>query len=500
MEPRVTWSRPRYFWFKLSLAGGSLLSLLILAQSIFSYYQVSTSLVSSELRRESQRQLALLEATARGLSQNSPASNADPSTQLLPLLNDLRQEAPKKIAWIKLLDGEGRTLVQSGNSVGPPFAADRLQTVFNVGGAVSEIREAPAGKVLVTVHSVRLPRRLVAEPSERQPEAEANREAGRGGERPLRPTSRFIEMALYWDSASEAFVPLRADLIVGCLAALGLAISVAVLWTRFPHYIRGKQLEQQTELARQVQADLLPSPGASFENVEFAAASIPAMQVGGDFYDAFSTGDGRVALVVGDVSGKGLPAAVVVGLLLGAARASNWLEGASEHEASIARLSELLRARTSLETFTSLFSCCYEPKTRELRYVNAGHPPPILVRQSGGAGQSFERLEEGGPVLGVVAGAQYRQSTVSLCPGDLLVLFTDGVAEASKAIDDSAAAENSNDQFGEERLLQTIRENRSRSCAEIRDEILRRVHGFLDGSPAEDDLTLVVARVIQNNF
>jgi sigma-B regulation protein RsbU (phosphoserine phosphatase) len=304
-------------------------------------------------------------------------------------------------------------------------------------------------------------------------------------------------MALYWDSASEAFVPLRADLIVGCLAALGLAVSVIVLWTRFPHYIRGKQLEQQTELAHQVQAGLLPSPGASFESMDFAAASIPAMQVGGDFYDAFSTGDGRVGLVVGDVSGKGLPAAVVVGLLLGAARASNWFEGQSEHEASCARLSELLRARTSLDSFVSLFSCCYEPKTRELRYVNAGHPPPILVRQSDGGGHSLERLEEGGPVLGVVDGAQYRQTTIALCPGDLLVLFTDGVAEASKITDgDSAEEEVSDNQFGEERLLETIRENRARSCTEIRDEILKRVHAFLGGSPAEDDLTLVVARVI----
>ena len=493
----MTWIRPRYFWFKLSLAGGSLLSLLILAQSIYSYYEVSTSLVSSELRRESQRQLASLEATARAISQNASESNIDPSTQLLPLLDDLRQESPKKIAWIKLLDGEGRTLVQSGNSVGPQFGADQLQTVFNVGGAVSEMRQTQAGKVLVTVHSVRLPRRLVVEPFERRSEPAPNRNAGRRDERPLRPNSRFVEMALYWDSASEAFVPLRADLIVGCLAALGLAVFVTVLWTRFPHYIRGKQLEQQTELARQVQTHLLPSPDASFESVDFAAVSIPALQVGGDFYDAFATGDGLVALVVGDVSGKGLPAAVVVSLLLGATRASNWLESASEHEASCARLSDLLRTRTSIDSFVSFFSCSYNPTTRELRYVNAGHPPPILLRGSDADGTCIERLEEGGPVLGVVDEAQYRQSTVSLCPGDLLVLFTDGIAEAAPVIDDGSAGEEiSDDQFGEARLLEVIRENRTRSCAEIRGEILRRVHSFLGGSPAEDDLTLVVARII----
>jgi serine phosphatase RsbU (regulator of sigma subunit) len=148
-----------------------------------------------------------------------------------------------------------------------------------------------------------------------------------------------------------------------------------LLWLRFPHY-RGKQLEGQTELARQVQTDLLPAGGAAIENLDFAAACVPAWQVGGDFYDVFSAGDARIAIVLGDVSGKGLPAAVVAGVLLGAVRASSWTAGSGEHEASSRRLSELLRTRTSLERFASLFWCYYESESQLLRYVNAGHLPP----------------------------------------------------------------------------------------------------------------------------
>jgi Stage II sporulation protein E (SpoIIE) len=149
------------------------------------------------------------------------------------------------------------------------------------------------------------------------------REPGRGSS--SRPVPRFIEIAQYRDSASTAFGRLRGDLVVNSLAALGLFGSMVILWLRFPHYVRGKQLERQTELARQVQRDLLPSSDAGLEFMDFAAECTPAQQVGGDFYDAFSDDQGRTALVLGDVSGKGLPASVVVGLLLGAVRARGWM-------------------------------------------------------------------------------------------------------------------------------------------------------------------------------
>jgi sigma-B regulation protein RsbU (phosphoserine phosphatase) len=259
---------------------------------------------------------------------------------------------------------------------------------------------------------------------------------------------------------------------------------MVLLYFRFPNYVNGKRLEHQTELARQVQMDLLPPAKLTVENLDFAAECIPAWQVGGDFYDVFSADDGRVAIALGDVSGKGLPASVVVGLLLGAARASNWMAGTAEHEASTTRLSELIRARTSLERFASLFWCYYEPRAGIVRYVNAGHLPPILVHRDGDRIE-VSRLEDGGPVLGVVPGARYSQGTAAARSGDLLVIYSDGVVEATNS--DGV-------QFEEERLLDAINANLDRPSAEIRDEILRHVRLFLGEETAQDDITLVVAR------
>jgi sigma-B regulation protein RsbU (phosphoserine phosphatase) len=210
--------------------------------------------------------------------------------------------------------------------------------------------------------------------------------------------------------------------------------------------------------------------------------------VGGDFYDVFSGDDGKVAIVLGDVSGKGLPASVVVGVLLGAVRASDWMSGTAEHEASSERLSELIRTRTALERFASLFWSYYEPETQTLWYINAGHPPPLLVQRDAAGEAGILLLEEGGPVLGVVPGAAYRQGHVSAHPGDLLVVYSDGVVEATNA---------DGEQFDEERLREVIRQNSGRSPVEIRDLVLEQVHQFLGDQRAQDDLTLVVGRIVE---
>jgi sigma-B regulation protein RsbU (phosphoserine phosphatase) len=295
-------------------------------------------------------------------------------------------------------------------------------------------------------------------------------------------------VALYLSSASEVYGALLGDLVINCTAALGLVASMVLLYFRLPHYVNGKRLEQQTELARQVQMDLLPPAKFSVQNLEFAAECVPAWQVGGDFYDVFSGDNGKVAIVLGDVSGKGLPASVVVGLLLGAVRASNWMGGGAEHEASSERLSELLRTRTALERFASLFWCYYEPETQVLRYINAGHPAPFLVQRTAAGEVEMLRLEEGGAVLGVVSGATYRQGQVSAHPGDLLVVFSDGVVEATNA---------AGEEFEEERLREVIQKNSGRPPVEIRDLILDQVHRFLGDQRAQDDLTLVVGRIVE---
>jgi hypothetical protein len=459
----------RKIWFHLSLAVGSLLGLLLLVQSIATYYQVSRILVAAELRRLALQQTTAIERNAQRLGIREPAG-------LLPVLKEIREEDPPRIAWIRLVDAAGNTLVQDGSPVGAPMKPERLPRSAGRIAPASQIRNTEGGQVQVTLLPLRLALRLPPGPETRHP----------GPRSVVRPAPWFIEIAQYRDSASTAYGRLRRDLAVSSLAALGLVGSMIVLWLRFPHYVRGKQLERQTELARLVQKDLLPSSDVVLAPLDFAAECAPAQQVGGDFYDAFPDDHGRIALVLGDVSGKGLPASVVVGLLLGAVRASGWMSGGAEHESASRRLNELLRTRTSLERFASLFWCYYDGAAQTLHYVNAGHLPPMLVRRIDGGELEIRRLTEGGPVLGLLSNADYRQGHAEVRPGDLLILYSDGVVEAENA---------SGEQFDEARLLAVLKENRDRTAAEIRDGILERVRTFLDKGQPQDDLTLVVVRI-----
>ncbi len=479
----------RYLWFKLALVVGSLLGLLLLFQSFSTYYQVSRIMVMAELRREAQRQVNLL---ARDVSQVGFQDTA----KLKSVLEELHQEAPSRIAWIRLTEPSGETLVQTGDPIGTRPVERRPQD--SDGPPTPDIRSTPQGRVLVTVLPFR-PRRSFGEPGLRPPDvqgaepkrvpAQPNRQSGQvpgRGPGPGFRGPRLVEIALYMTGASATFGPLLTNLIVNSTAALGLVASMVLLWLRFPNYIRGKQLEQQTELARRVQADLLPPSNLTLKNVDFAAECVSAWQVGGDFYDFFSAPDGRIAIALGDVSGKGLPASVVAGLLVGAIRSSNWLDGQAEHEAASTQLSELLRTRTAVERFASLFWCYFDPPNQTLRYVNAGHLPPMLVSRCPDRQIGIRQLDEGGPVLGVLPGAEYRQGAVTVSDGDLLVLYSDGVVEATSA---------SGDQFGEERLQASVRDNADKPAGEIRDAVLREVEAFLGKQRAQDDLTLVVARL-----
>ncbi len=176
---------------------------------------------------------------------------------------------------------------------------------------------------------------------------------------------------------------------------LGALVLIAA---RLRSHLEGKHLEKQLEIARQVQQDLLPSESDIPETVQFAAECIPAWRVGGDFYDTFQTGEGSVAIVLGDVSGKGMPAALLMGVMHGAVRSSSWAESAREHELCSGRLNRLLCERSSGGRFASMFWGYYNPAARRLHYVNAGHCPPILIRKRGEHVETV-LLEGGGPVL-----------------------------------------------------------------------------------------------------
>jgi len=442
-------AKSEYLLFRVAIALGLLLGLGLLVETVETYRYVSGNLIRQEAQKEAQRKTIALERAAR-------AAKATEADDFAPILDELRHESSRQIGWTRLVSFEGVEITRSGTPVGESFSAAQIHQALDKHAPLTDIRETESGRVLVVMQPIRVGR----------------------------PT--MSEMAIYLDSVSVSFGLLRQHLIVGCLAAFALLAAMIVIGLRFGHYMRGKQLEQQVDLARSVQKDLLPSANAVGEGIDFAADCVQASQVGGDFYDVFEVEDGRSALVLGDVSGKGLPAALLMGVIHGAVRSSAWTGSALDHEESSCRLNRLLCAKTAHERFASLFSCYFDPQSARLQYVNAGHLPPLLVSQDEQGSLDVRRLEEGGPVLGLLPFARYTQSEVSVQPGDLLVLYSDGILEAQGA---------NEEEFGEERILKAIRDNWTQSPDAICAAILADMRHFLNGQAPHDDQTLLVVRL-----
>jgi hypothetical protein len=477
--------KPRYLWLKGLLATGLFLSLLLLVQSAYTYYHVSRQLVTDQLAREAERQVL---AADRGL-RLSEASSAE---QQQTVLEDILQDNAAKIAWMRIIDATGKAVVEAGKPTGPPLAAGDARVVRPEGGRTPELRDTPNGRVMVSFLPLRLMRfRPGPDGARAGPRPPAAAQSPKGGRSEARPPGapqgpRLLEIALYLESASSVFSPLRHNLIVSILAALGLAAAMILIWVQFPRYVRGKQMEEQLELARKVQADLLPPSNAALGGLDFAAACVPAWQVGGDFYDVFTTNQDHVAIVLGDVAGKGLSAALLMSMLHGALRSMRWMETPADQEISWRQLNYLLSTRTAPERFASLFWGSYDREARIIRYVNAGHLPPLLMRRNSNGTCQISRLDKGGPILGVIPTATYHQGEIAVQPGDLLVLYSDGIVEAANA---------SEEEFGEKRLCSIIQENCARPSSEILDEILKQVRAYIQEEEPRDDMTLVVARI-----
>jgi sigma-B regulation protein RsbU (phosphoserine phosphatase) len=179
--------------------------------------------------------------------------------------------------------------------------------------------------------------------------------------------------------------------------------------------------------------------------------------------------------------------ALLMGVVQGVVHASNGTGAAANHEHAMERLNHLLCMKTALERFVSLFWCYFDPTHSVLNYINAGHLPPLLVRKTARDEFEVHRLDEGGgPVLGLLPGARYEQAEITVLPGDLLVVFSDGVLEAANAEDE---------EFGEERILLAIEQNWSGSPREICDGVLAQVRQFLGKESPHDDQTLMIVRL-----
>ncbi|MGA2182074.1 MAG: PP2C family protein-serine/threonine phosphatase [Bryobacteraceae bacterium] len=236
--------------------------------------------------------------------------------------------------------------------------------------------------------------------------------------------------------------------------------------------------EQDFEHAREIQQALMPKQLPEIPGCQLAAGCQPARNVGGDYYDAIRLGDSSVAIAIGDVSGKGMAAALLMSNLQAIVRAFA-PGGLAPHELC-AKANRLIAANVAPGKYITFFYAVVDAARLRLDYCNAGHNPPMLQHRD----RTLETLGEGGPVLGVFPGACYAGGTAELRPGDCLVLFTDGITEAMNAKDE---------EFGEERLMALLSQ-RSGSADEYWRQIVAAATQFSNGA-FHDDATVLVLTV-----
>lgn len=240
-----------------------------------------------------------------------------------------------------------------------------------------------------------------------------------------------------------------------------------------------QRIEKELEMAREMQKALLPKEAPICPGFQITGLSVPAHQVGGDYFDFIRIDDDRVGIALGDVAGKGIPAALLMANLQAILRGEARM-GKPPVE-TIARVNHVLYLNTEPRQFATLFYGVLNVSDREFEYVNAGHNYPLLITPDG----HCERLKTGGLLLGMMPEYPYESASVVLEPGHLLLIYSDGVNECVNIKDE---------QFSEARIASLLAENRNFSAQELCDRILEEVERHAEGQPQTDDITMVVVK------
>ena len=239
-------------------------------------------------------------------------------------------------------------------------------------------------------------------------------------------------------------------------------------------------LQQELEIARKMQLSILPREFQPRDGLELHATMLPAKEIGGDFYDFFALDQHRVALVVADVSGKGVPAAFFMAVSRTLLRAIAQFRDRPGH--CLAQLNDLLAADNEEMMFVTLFYAIFDTRDGACIYANAGHNPPYLLRADGGV----EALPStGGMALAVMDGLEFKEGSLTLAPGDGLFLYTDGITEASAPGDEL---------YGDARLMAALREIGTLPVREIPARMVALIKEFEAGGAQADDITCLMAR------
>lgn len=244
--------------------------------------------------------------------------------------------------------------------------------------------------------------------------------------------------------------------------------------------VKRQQIEQELAAAAKIQANLMPQIIPKARGCQIAARNIPSKMIGGDFYDFIAFGESHLGIVIADVSGKGIPGAILMASARATLRA--YLEDPHTVKDAITNLNRVLCRDTQSDQFVTLFYSILHLHEGALTYTNAGHNPPILFR----GGEVFF-LQKGGMILGVLPNMTYEEEKLQLKKGDIIIFYTDGITEASRG----------DVYFGVERLLEIVKNNMSLSAEEIMEKILVNISKFVRDSSEGDDTTIIVLKYLE---
>jgi sigma-B regulation protein RsbU (phosphoserine phosphatase) len=295
---------------------------------------------------------------------------------------------------------------------------------------------------------------------------------------PLQTDDRVIGL-IYLDSPHFIHEFTKDDLSL--LTVMANVAAIRIEHTRLAEVEQAERLHaKELDQASEIQRSLLPVKEPDVAGVDLAGYNAACRGVGGDYYDFLPYPDGRVGLLVGDVAGKGMPAALLMSSLQ--ARVQVLFDEPTNLAALVTRLNRIITSNCPSNRFITFFIGVLDPKTGELTYVNAGHNPPLVAHADG----SVEKLGGTGLILGILPMATYEQGVCRLDPGDALLLFSDGVTEAVRP--------DADEEFGEERLAHVLAGLRDQNARSIIATVNQLVDDFTGGAPPADDMTLVVAK------
>jgi len=301
---------------------------------------------------------------------------------------------------------------------------------------------------------------------------------------PMPGRARLIGlMALGPKRSEEPYTPTDLRTLQSVAAQTGLTLEVAELVrTLADESAQRERMNREIEIAREVQQRLFPQNIPEIAGVSLAGMCRPASEVGGDYYDLIELEDGHLGFAIGDVSGKGISAALIMASLRASLRGLI-LDDPGDLAKMMQKVNRLVYEASSSSRYATFFFAIYNPQTREMRYVNAGHNPPILAKQVSG---EFRRLEACGPVVGLLPFVSYEEQSLILELGDLLIGYTDGISEAM-TVDD--------EEWGEDRMLQATPRQAAALASEVIKEIFRAADDFTAGAIQHDDMTLIAMKL-----